>query len=51
MSWLIGENFHWKREMNLVGTDTAGLGDDTLHVLNLSLATGEGTELFGRTIC
>lgn len=30
-----------------MGTDTAGLGDDTLHVLNLSLATGEGTELVG----
>ena len=25
-------------------TNTAGLGNDGLHVLNLSLATGEGTE-------
>jgi hypothetical protein len=31
---------------NLVSTDTAGLGDDALHVLNLSLAAGEGTELW-----
>ena len=27
-----------------MSTHTAGLGDDTLHVLNLALATGEGTE-------
>jgi hypothetical protein len=30
---------------NLVTSHTAGLSDDTLHVLNLSLATAEGTEL------
>ena len=29
----------------LVSTNTASLGDDVLHVLNLPLATGEGTEL------
>jgi hypothetical protein len=27
-----------------VTSHTSGLGDDSLHVLNLSLATGEGTE-------
>lgn len=26
-------------------SNTASLGDDVLHVLNLPLATGEGTEL------
>ena len=26
-------------------TSTAGLGDDSLHVLNLSLATGESAQL------
>jgi hypothetical protein len=29
----------------LVTLDTAGLSDDALHVLNLSLATAESTEL------
>jgi hypothetical protein len=29
----------------LVTLDTAGLSDDALHVLNLSLAAAEGTEL------
>lgn len=34
-------------ERNLVGAtlDTAGLGDDALHVLDLPLAAGEGAEL------
>lgn len=31
--------------MHLVTGSTAGLGDDLLHVLNLSLAADEGTEL------
>lgn len=31
-------------ETNLVTSDTTGLSDDALHVLNLSLATAEGTE-------
>ena len=35
-----------ERKMNLVSTRAAGLGDDTLHILNLGLATGEGTELW-----
>lgn len=30
---------------SLVSTSAAGLGDDPLHVLDLSLATAEGTEL------
>ena len=30
---------------NLVTSNTTRLGDDALHVLNLSLATAEGTEL------
>ena len=30
---------------HLVTLDTAGLSDDALHVLNLALATDEGTEL------
>lgn len=29
----------------LVTLDTAGLGNDTLHVLNLPLTAGEGTQL------
>ena len=29
----------------LVTANTTRLGDDVLHVLNLPLATGEGTEL------
>lgn len=32
-------------ETNLVTSDTTGLSDDALHVLNLSLSTAEGTEL------
>jgi hypothetical protein len=31
--------------VHLVTGGTAGLGDDLLHVLNLSLAADEGTEL------
>ena len=31
--------------VHLVSLGTAGLGDDLLHVLDLSLAAGEGTEL------
>jgi hypothetical protein len=31
--------------VHLVSLGTAGLGDDLLHVLNLSLAAGEGAEL------
>lgn len=33
-----------KKKTNLV-THTSGLGDDPLHVLDLALAAGEGTEL------
>lgn len=51
-SWLIGERENWKQEIfeeremeSLVSASAAGLGDDTLHVLDLSLATAEGTEL------
>jgi hypothetical protein len=42
-----GDNKHIfrGRKTNLVTSHTSGLGDDSLHVLNLSLATGEGTEL------
>lgn len=31
--------------VHLVSLGTAGLGNDLLHVLDLSLAAGEGTEL------
>lgn len=31
--------------VRLVSLGTAGLSDDLLHVLNLALAAGEGTEL------
>lgn len=31
--------------MHLVSLGAAGLSDDLLHVLNLSLAAGEGAEL------
>lgn len=33
-----------------MSTDTAGLGDDALHVLDLSLAAGEGTELENKVL-
>lgn len=35
-----------RTKLGLVSANTSGLGDDTLHILDLSLAAGEGAELW-----